>query len=146
MTIAQDLQDDAGVTPEQRRLLVHLLASDERKLLEATARIQGTTQRTRADAVRDALDWAAGAGDPSDPAHDEQGRFWNLQREELVQVSINGVNITTPPPGEEAQLVTVLRTRFMPARRPKLTTPTTESEEYKLVRDWVVDGCPDEPA
>jgi hypothetical protein len=146
ITIAQDLQDDAGVTPEQRRLLVHLLASDERKLLEATARTQGTTQRTRADAVRDALDWAAGAGDPSDPGHDEQGRFWNLQREELVQVSINGVNVTTPPPGEEALLVTVLRTRFMPARRPKLTTPTTESEEYKLVRDWVVNGCPDEPA
>jgi hypothetical protein len=143
MTIAQDLQDDASLTAEQRRLLVHLLASDERKLQEATARTQGTTQRTRADAVRDALDWAAGAGDPPDPAHDEQGRFWNLQRDELVQVSINGENITTPPPGEEALLINVLRTRFMPAKRPKLTT---DSEEYKLVRDWVVDGCPDEPA
>jgi hypothetical protein len=145
MTIAQDLQDDAGLTPEQRRLLVHLLASDERKRLEATARSQGATQRTRADAVRDALDWAAGAGDPPGPVHDEQGRFWNLQREELIQVSINGENITTPPPGEEARLINVLRTRFMPAKRPKLTTPTTESMEYKLVRDWVVDGCPDEP-
>ena len=64
MTIAQDLQDDVGVMSEHRRLLGLLLASDERKLQEATARTQGRTQRTRADAVRDVLDWAAGAADP----------------------------------------------------------------------------------
>jgi hypothetical protein len=141
MTIAKGLQDDVGVAPEHQRLLVLLLASDERKLQEATARAQGMAQRTRADAVRDVLDWGAGAGDPG---HDQQGRFWNLQRDDFVQVTIFGENITTPPsPGADAPIIDMLRTQQMPQGRPKLVT---DSEEFKLVENWVNDGCPDESA
>ena len=148
MTIAQDLQDDVGVMSEHRRLLGLLLASDERKLQEATARTQGRTQRTRADAVRDVLDWAAGAADPGhfggspDLPTGQQGRFWNLQRNDFVQVSVFGENVTTSPsPGADAPLVDMLRRQEMPQDRPKLAP---ESEEFRLVERWVVDGCPDE--
>ena len=141
MTIAQDLRDDAGVASEHQRLLILLLASDERKLQEATARMQGRTQRTRADEVRDVLDWAAGAGNPR---HDEQGRFWNLQRDALIQVSVFGENVTTPPsPGADAPIIDILRRQRMPQGRSKLAT---DSEEFKVVQEWVADGCPDEDA
>jgi hypothetical protein len=147
MTIARDLQNEVGVGSEHQRLLVHLVASDERKLQEATARTQGRMQRTRADAVRDVLDWAAGAGDPGhfgespDLPTGEQGRFWNLRRDDFVQVSVFGQNVTTSPsPGAEAPLIDMLR-RQMPMGRPKLPP---ESEEFRLVERWVVDGCPDE--
>jgi hypothetical protein len=148
LTIAHDLQDAVGVAPEHKRLLVHLLASDDRKLQEATARTQGRTQRTRADAVRDILDWAAGAGDPvhfggsPDLPTGEQGRFWNLQRDDLVKVTVFGENVTTPP-SHEAPIIDMLRNQVMPQGRPKLAT---ESEEFKLVERWVIDGCPDDSA
>lgn len=139
MTIAQALRDDAGVAPDHRHVLVHLLASDERKHAEATARTQGGTQRTRTDAVREVLDWAAGAGDPR---HDQQGRFWNLQRDDFVQVQIFGDNVTTPPsPGTDAPIVEMLRSQAMPQGRPKVAE---DSEEFKLLESWVVDGCPDD--
>jgi Ferritin-like len=139
MTIAQALRDDASIAPDDGRLVVRLLASDERKHAEATARAQGGTQRTRTDAVRDVLDWAAGAGDPR---HDQQGRFWNLQRDDFVQVKVFGDNVTTPPsPGADAPIVEMLRTRAMPQGRPAVPE---DSEEFKLVEKWVVDGCPDE--
>jgi hypothetical protein len=148
MTIVRDLQDEVGVGSEHQRLLVHLLASDERKRQEATARTQGRTQRTRADAVRDVLDWAAGAGDPGhfggspDLPTGRQGRFWNLQRDDFVQVSVFGENVTTPPtPGTDAPLIDMLRRQEMPQDRPKLPP---DSEEFRLVERWVVDGCPDE--
>jgi hypothetical protein len=139
MTIAQALRDDASTAPDDRRLVGRLLASDERKHAEATARAQGGTQRTRTDAVRDVLDWAAGAGDPR---HDQQGRFWNLRRDDFVQVEIFGDNVTVPTsPGADAPIVEMLRTRSMPQGRPKVSE---DSEEFKLVESWVVDGCPDE--
>jgi Ferritin-like len=139
MTIAQELLDDAGIPPDQQRLLVLLLASDERKLKETRARTEGMTQRTRADAVRDALDWAAGAGDPG---HSQQGRFWNLQRDDLIHVSVFGENVTTPPsPGADAPIIEMLRNQAMPQGRPKLAT---DSEEFRLLESWVIDGCPDE--
>ncbi|GAA1636730.1 hypothetical protein GCM10009679_47360 [Saccharothrix algeriensis] len=136
--IAQALSADAAIADDHRRLLAHLLASDGRKLQEATARTQGTTQRSRTDAVRDVLDWAAGAGDPR---HDKQGRFWNLQHDDFVQVEIFGDNVTTPPsPGEDALLVAMLRGQSMPLARPKLPE---DSGEFLLVEQWVNDGCPD---
>jgi Ferritin-like len=148
MTIAQELRDDVGVAPDHQRLLVHLLASDKRKLQEATARTQGGTQRTRADAVRDVLDWAAGAADPGHSGQSpevptgEQGRFWNLQRDDLVQVSVFGENVTAlPSPGADAPLIRMLRNQSMPRGRPKLPP---DSEEFQLLERWVADGCPDE--
>jgi Ferritin-like len=148
MTIAQDLKDEVGAASEHQRLLVHLVASDERKRQEATARTQGSTQRSRADAVRDVLDWAAGAGDPGhfggspDLPTGQQGRFWNLQRGDFVEVSVFGDNVTTPPsPGADAPLVDMLRRQEMPQDRPKLPP---DSEEFRLVERWVADGCPDE--
>jgi hypothetical protein len=97
----QGPSEEVGVTPDQEHLLVRLLASDERKLQEATARSQGMTQRTRTDAVRDVLDWAAGAGAP---VHSQQGRFWNLQHDDFVQVSVFGKNVTTrPSTGKDAR-------------------------------------------
>jgi len=138
MTIAKGLQEEVGVTPEQEHLLVRLLASDERKLQEATARSQGMTQRTRTDAVRDVLDWAAGAGDPK---HSQQGRFWNLQHDDFVQVRVFGKNVTTrPSPDKDAPLVDKLKTGDMPRERPRLLE---DSDEFKVVERWVNDGCPE---
>ena len=137
-TIAKGLLEDVDITPEQHDLLVRLLASDERKPLEATARTQGMTQHTRTDAVRDVLDWAAGAGDPR---HSKAGRFWNLKHDDFVQVSVFGRNVTTrPSPNEEAPLVDKLRSGQMPRERPRLSE---ETEEFKVVESWVDDGCPE---
>jgi hypothetical protein len=147
MTIARALQTEADTSPDQHRLLVLLLASDERKLREARARVTGTSVRTRTDAVRDVLDWAAGAGHPhhsgDSPAlpMDDQGRFWNQQHDGFVQVAIFGENITTPPPGKTAPLIDMLQTGSMPLGRPPLAE---ESEEFRLVERWVADGCPDD--
>jgi hypothetical protein len=149
MAIARGLQTEADVTTDQNRLLVLLLASDERKLREATARAVGTSVRTRTDAVRDVLDWAAGAGDPphtgSSPAlpMDDQGRFWNQQHDGFVKVGIRPFqNITTrPAPGQDAPMVMKLRTGSMPSGRPRLDP---ESKEFRLVEQWVADGCPDD--
>ncbi len=146
--IARELQDEVTTGSDEHRLLVLLLASDERKRRESLARENGTSQRTRADAVRDVLDWAAGAGDPSHSGSSpqvptgQQGRFWNLGRDEFVQVRIAGENITTPPaPGTDALIVDMLRSQSMPQGRPKLTE---DSEEFTTVEAWVADGCPDE--
>lgn len=147
MTIARGLQTEVAAGTDQHRLLVLLLASDERKLREATARATGTSVRTRTDAVRDVLDWAAGAGHPhhsgDSPAlpMDDQGRFWNQQHDGFVQVAIFGENITTPPPGKTAPLIDMLQTGSMPLGRPPLAE---ESEEFRLVERWVADGCPDD--
>jgi hypothetical protein len=147
MTIARGLQAEVAAGTEQHRMLVLLLASDERKLREATARVAGTSQRTRTDAVRDVLDWAAGAGDPGhsgdSPAlpSGPQSRFWNQQHDGFVQVAIAGQNITTPPAsGEDAPMVDMLRGQFMPLGRPPLAE---DGAEFKLVEQWVADGCPD---
>jgi hypothetical protein len=141
MTIAHGLRDEIAAGSPLRRLLVLLLASDERKLAESRARASGASERTRADDVRDVLDWAAGAGDPG---HSGQGRFWNLQRDDLVQVKVFGANVTTiPGPGEDAPMVDMLRTRSMPQSRPKLDE---DSPEFLVVEKWVADGCPDEKA
>ena len=133
---------------DQHRLLVLLLASDERKLQEATARAADTSMHTRTDAVRDVLDWAAGAGDPGhfgdSPAlpSGPQSRFWNQQHGGFVQVAIFGENITTPPaPGEDAPMIDMFRSQSMPQGRPPLAE---ESEEFRLVERWVADGCPDD--
>jgi hypothetical protein len=146
-TIARELRDD-DAAPEHQRLLVHLVASDERKLAEATARAAGTTRRTRTDEVRDVLDWAAGAGDPghsgTSPAvpTGPQGRFWNLHKDDLVQVSVFGENVTTSPaPGADAPMVEMLRNQTMPQGRPKLPP---DSSEFLVVERWVADGCPDD--
>jgi Ferritin-like len=148
MTIARGLQTEVAAGTDQHRLLVLLLASDERKFREATARATGTSTRTRTDAVRDVLDWAAGAGDPGhfgdSPAlpSGPQSRFWNQQHAGFVQVAIFGENITTPPaPGEDAPMIFMLRSQSMPAGRPPLAE---ESEEFLLVERWVADGCPDD--
>lgn len=147
MTIARGLQTEVAAGTDQHRLLVLLLASDERKLREATARATGTSVRTRTDAVRDVLDWAAGAGHPhhsgDSPAlpMDDQGRFWNQQHDGFVQVAIFGENVTTPPPGKTAPLIDMLQTGSMPLGRPPLAE---ESEEFRLVERWVADGCPDD--
>lgn len=148
MTIARGLQTEVATGTNQHRLLVLLLASDERKLREATARATGTKKRTRTDAVRDVLDWAAGAGDPShfgdSPAlpSGPQSRFWNQQRDGFVQVAIFDENITTPTaPGEDAPMIQMLRSQSMPAGRPPLAE---ESEEFRLLEEWVADGCPDD--
>jgi hypothetical protein len=149
ITIVRQLRDDVTTASEHHRLLVHLLASDERKLAEATARARGTTQRTRTDVVRDVLDWAAGAGDPghfgASPAvpDGQQGRFWNLHRDDFVQVSIFDESVTTPPePGADAPLVDMLRSQRMPLGRPKLPE---DSAEFLVVESWVADNCPDDP-
>ncbi|WP_127502072.1 ferritin-like domain-containing protein [Actinoplanes solisilvae] len=138
LTIAAELHDGAVAGSVQHLLLTHLLASDERKLAEATARAtDGSTQRSRTDSVRDVLDWAAGAGNPG---HDGQGRFWNLRRNELLQVSIDEANVMAPAdPEAEALLIEMLRTR-MPQSRPKL--PTT-GEEFLLIKSWVDENFPD---
>jgi hypothetical protein len=148
MTIARGLQTEVAAGTDQHRLLILLLASDERKLREATARATGTSTRTRTDAVRDVLDWAAGAGDPGhfgdSPAlpSGPQSRFWNQQHAGFVQVAIFGENITTPPAtGEDAPMIFMLRSQSMPAGRPPLAE---ESEEFRLVERWVADGCPDD--
>lgn len=144
IAIAESLRDEVGVPADRQRLLVLLLASDERKRAEATARTQGRTQRTRTDAVRDVLDWAAGAGDPRG-AHGRHSRFWNLQHAELIEVTTSGgENITAPPsPGVDAPIVQKLRDQEMPQDRPKLAP---ESEEFKAVERWVADGRPDDSA
>jgi hypothetical protein len=148
MTIARGLQTEVAAGTDQHRLLVLLLASDERKLQEATARAAGTSVRTRTDAVRDVLDWTAGAGHPHHSGgspilpKDEQSRFWNQQHDGFVQVTIFGENITTPPaPGKDAPMIDMLRTGSMPKGRPRLAE---ESEEFRLVERWVADGCPDD--
>jgi hypothetical protein len=148
MTIARGLQTEVAAGTDQHRLLVLLLASDERKLREATARATGTSKRTRTDAVRDVLDWAAGAGDPGHGGDSPalplgpQSRFWNQQHDGFVQVAIFGQNITTPPaPGQDAPLIDMLQTGSMPLGRPPLAE---ESEEFRLVQQWVADGCPDD--
>jgi hypothetical protein len=142
-TIATNLVGGVPDGPDGgHRLLVHLLASDERKLAESRARATGQTRRTRTDAVRDTLDWAAGAGDPG---HSKNGRFWNLQNAELVEVEMFGSVITEPEaPGEDALLVSQLRQPGgdMPRLRPKLEQT---SPEFRLVESWVADGCPDDP-
>jgi hypothetical protein len=148
MTIAGGLRDGVAAGSDHHRLLVLLLASDARKLREATARTSGASRRTRADDVRDVLDWAAGAGDPSHSgdspalATGRQGRFWNLQRDDLVEVAVFGQNVTTPPePGTDAPIVDMLRNRSMPMGRPKLAE---DGEEFQVVERWVADGCPEE--
>jgi hypothetical protein len=148
MTIARGLQTEVAAGTDQHRLLVLLLASDERKLREATARATGTSKRTRTDAVRDVLDWAAGAGDPGHSGNSpalpsgSQSRFWNQERDGFVQVAIFDENITTPPaPGEDAPMILMLRSQSMPAGRPPLAE---DSEEFRLVERWVADGCPDD--
>jgi len=47
ITITTDLLAEAAVSPADRRLLVLMRASDERKRLEAAARRDGTSVRTR---------------------------------------------------------------------------------------------------
>lgn len=124
------------------QLLAHLIASDGRKLADSQARASAApSPRTRTDAVRDALDWAAGAGDPG---HNDSGRFWNLRHSEFVQVEIFGDNVTTrPPEGGDAPIVDQLRRGSMPRLRPSLDPAT--SPEFRLVETWVADGCPDDP-
>jgi hypothetical protein len=69
-----------------------------------------------------------------------QGRFWNLQRAELLQVSVLEENVTLPPaPGEDAPLIRMLKAN-MPLGRPKLAR---DSEELQSLERWVKDGCPD---
>jgi len=149
MTIARGLQTEVAPGTDQHQLLVLLLASDERKLREATARVAGTSQRTRTDAVRDVLDWAAGVGDPghngNSPAlpNGPQSRFWNQQHDGFVQVVMRGQNITTPPAaGGDALMIGMLRSKSMPRDRPPLAEA---SEEFRLVERWVADGRPDDP-
>ena len=148
MTIARGLLDEIPAGSGEHRLLVLLLASDDRKLRESTARASGTTERTRADAVRDALDWAAGAGDPNHSGGSpplpmgRQGRFWNLQHDELVEVVIGEKVMVPPEPGADALIVDMLRNQVMPQGRPKLAE---DDEEFQVVAQWVADGCPDEP-
>jgi hypothetical protein len=151
ITIAQELLPQAAAGSDQRGLLVLTLASDERKRQEATARTGGTTARTRTDAVRDILDWAAGAGDPDGNHFGDsptlpntgQGRFWNQKHDDFVKVKIFGENITTPPAaGGDARMIARLRDGSMPLDRPRLTV---DGEEFKLVEKWVADGCPDDP-
>lgn len=140
MTIAQGLSAEGGLAADRQTFLTHLLASDERKFEEAKARETDTTRRTRTDAVRDVLDWAAGAGNPG-VGHGGQGRFWNLQHDDFVQVEIGGEKVTTPPsPDEDAPMVAMLRSGAMPKRRPRL--PET-GEEFLLIERWVADGCPE---
>ena len=148
MKIARGLQTEVDVGTDQHRLLVLLLASDERKLREATARAAGTSVRTRTDVVRDVLDWAAGVGDPGhfgdSPAlpKGEQSRFWNQQHDGFVKVAISGQKITKPPaPGQDAPMIDMLRRKLMPKDRPPLAP---ESDEFRLVEQWVADGCPDD--
>ncbi len=134
--------EDPDDAENGHRLLVHLLASDERKLAESHARASGMTQRTRTDAVRDALDWAAGAGDPT-VGHDDHGRFWNLQNAAFLQVQIGTDVITTrQAPNEDAPIVARLRSGSMPKQRPKLDKT---GPEFLLIEKWVADGCPDDP-
>jgi hypothetical protein len=149
ITITIGLVTEVSPGSEHHRLLILLTASDERKLRESEARSEGRSERTRTDDVRDVLDWAAGAGDPhhtgtSPPLPGtEQGRFWNLQHADLVQVEVFGTNITTVPgPDEDALLIGMLRSQAMPQNRPKLAE---ESAEFTTVESWVADGCPDDP-
>ena len=127
---------------------VLLLASDERKLREATARATGTSVRTRTDAVRDVLDWG-GRRRPSAPL----GRLARTAEERAKPVlepaarrlrpggDLWGERHDPPPHPEDAPLIDMLRTGFMPKGRPRLAE---ESEEFRLVERWVADGCPDD--
>lgn len=113
-----------------------------------TARKAGTTAYTRTDALRDVLEWAAGAGDPganhgnSPTLPGGQGRFWNLRHDDVVQVEIFGQNVTTRPQGEDARMIARLRDGTMPRGRPPLDV---NGDEFRLVEQWVADGCPDDP-
>ena len=87
ITIATTLIGGGNLTTEQEQLLVLLLASDERKHAEATARTEGSTQRSRTDEVRDVLDWAAGAGNPH-PSATANRPFLEPQTRRLIEVVI----------------------------------------------------------
>ena len=52
------------MTDEQKRVLGHIMTSDERKLAEVQARKSNSTVRRKPDRARETLDWAAGASDP----------------------------------------------------------------------------------
>jgi hypothetical protein len=133
----------------QRRVLMHLAASDARKLAEARKRQSGDTARRKPDRAREILDRAAGTADPphtgnspSFPTQD-QGRFWNLSINEFKQTSVLGANIVKPAfPGADAPLVSKLRTGDMPRGRAPLS-PT--GADFRFIEQWVKDGCPDDP-
>jgi hypothetical protein len=137
ITIATTLIGGGNLTTEQEQLLVLLLASDERKHAEATARTEGLTQRSRTDEVRDVLDWAAGAGNPTF-GHGEHGRFWNLKHDDFIEVVIGGNIVTPPAGGGDATLVRRLKTN-MPKDRPKLPLG---SDELTVIEKWITDGRP----
>jgi hypothetical protein len=150
ISIVDGLRAQAAAGSAEHRLLVLILASDKRKALEATARTTGATRRTRADAVRDVLDWAAGTGDPSHGGDSpllpmgRQGRFWNQDRGDFIKIEMpDGENIVAPPaPGKDAPLIFMLK-NGMPIGRPSLDQ---NGPEFRLVEKWVADGCPDESA
>ncbi len=145
---------EPDTSSSDRRLLVLMRASDERKQLEAAARQNGATVRSRADDFRDILDWAAGAGNPGHSGKSaalgqgQQSRWWNLQRAELLDVMVFGANVVKPQDdGEPPEVITELSgadgdPAAMPANRPKLAP---DSEEFKRVTGWVIDGCPEAP-
>jgi hypothetical protein len=137
------------MTDEQKRVLGHIMTSDQRKLAEVQARKSNSTVRRKPDRARETLDWAAGAADPphtgdSPPFPDQdQGRFWNLAVSDFKQTSVLGANIVTPAvPGTDSPIIRKLRSGDMPRHRPPLL-PT--EPEFLFLEAWVKDGCPDDP-
>jgi len=134
-----------SVGSEEARILELLGSSDQRKLAEANARMNGGTVMRKADAVRDILDWVAGAGNPRHNGNSptlgtgRQGRFWNLQLDAFKQTEVSGTNIVALP---DPELIEVLRSGFMPLSREPLDQT---SHEFQFLEAWVNGGCKDEP-
>ena len=138
-----------GASDAQKLLLGHVANSDARKLAEVQARQTGTTVRRKPDRAREILDWATGAADPSHSGdsppfpNQNQGRFWNLALTDLKLTSIGGADIMRPSaPGIDAPLMFMLRQGLMPRNRPRLLSTDAE---FLFLKEWVDDGCPDDP-
>jgi hypothetical protein len=149
MTEATAILAAGGTTDEQKRVLGHIMTSDQRKLAEVQARKSNSTVRRKPDRARETLDWTAGASDPPHPGdsppfpNQDQGRFWNLAVSDFKQTSIFGANIVTPVvPGTDSPMIRRLRTGDMPRNRPPLS-PT--EPEFLFLEAWVKNGCPDDP-
>ena len=110
------------------------------------------TGRTRYLMVRDILDKAAGK---SAAAYGGVGRFWNLPREEFLEVTVQGQRMIAPAAedsgsnpgrGDSSALVIGLRglAPFDGSQFPPLPwggTPVA-SADIGFISDWIDDGCP----
>jgi hypothetical protein len=128
------------LSADQTRILQNMREGDRRKLLEAQARENGTTARTRFDQVRETLDWAAGTGSPR---HSLQGRFWERPIAAFKATKMSGRSVIEPAgPGQAPLMVEQIKQQAMPKDRPKLAA---DDPRVQFIKQWITDGCPDDP-